>query len=184
MKLPPHFLLIPIIAALTSCAVPPVNLEGRKISRLDVVYEGRKTVDENRLRQFIESKPGASYSPALISEDIRRLFYTGLIDDVQIHAEPAGHDEVNLQFKVTTPRPLGSPLSFSGNHAFRDLILVKASGLKVLPESEADTLKAITRLEKFYHRRGYPHARITVRRTRDQGVTSHLCFEITEGPLR
>jgi outer membrane protein assembly factor BamA len=184
MKLPPHFLLIPIIAALTSCAVPPVNLEGRKISRLDVVYEGRKTVDENRLRQFIESKPGASYSPALISEDIRRLFYTGLIDDVQIHAEPAGHDEVNLQFKVTTRPPMGVPFDFSGNRAFSDLTLIKASELKALPESEADTSKAITRLERFYHRRGYPQTRVAVRRLREQGVTTDLCFEITEGPLR
>ncbi|WAC20135.1 hypothetical protein OVA24_01925 [Luteolibacter sp. SL250] len=184
MKLPPRFLLIPIIAALASCAAPPVNLEGRKISRLDVVYEGAKTVDESRLRQFIEAKSGAIYSANLVDEDIRRLFYTGLVDDVQIRAEPSGDDEVTLRFNVTTPPPLGSPLGFSGNHAFSDLMLIRASGLKGVPESETDTFKAITRLEKFYQRRGYHHVSVVVRRLREQGVTTDLCFEITEGPLQ
>jgi len=171
-------------AAGASCSSTSSDLEGRTIRRVEFEYVGETTVGEDRLRSYLRTAPGVVYSSSVIDEDIRRLFYTGWVDDVQILAAPAGDSEVNLQFKVTTPRPMGVPFGFSGNHAFRDLILIKASELKALPESEADTLKAITRLERFYHQQGYPQARVAVRRTRDQGVTSDLCFEITEGPLR
>ncbi len=181
MKLPPHFLLVPIITSLVSCAAPSVNLEGRKISRLDVVYEGEKTVDESRLRQFIEAKPGAIYSADLVDEDIRRLFCTGLIDDVSFVALPEENGGVVIRCTFKTRPLIGPRMIFNGNSTFSDMILAKATGLKGMPTTDADTATAIGNLEKFYHRNGYHKARISVRRFRHHGVTTGVCFEITEG---
>jgi len=105
MKFPPHLLLTPIITSIVSCAAPSVNLEGRIISRLDIVYEGEKTVDEKRLRQFIEAKPGSIYSPTLVDEDTRRLYHTGFIDDVSFTALPEDNGGVMIRCTVKT-RPL------------------------------------------------------------------------------
>lgn len=80
------------------------DFTGKTVSSIVFKYRGPKTVDEARLRNFMSIKVGSKYDPELLDNDIKRLYETGLVDDVRFLAEPVG-DKLKLIAEVVT-RPL------------------------------------------------------------------------------
>jgi outer membrane protein insertion porin family len=155
--------LLALSIALSSCAVKPPSpdFEGRRISSLSIHYQGKPTVEEKRLRECITSKAGSPYSDERLNQDLKALSESGLVDDVNLKAEPDGN-AVRIIATVRTRPPLGpDPPFILGNTVFSDQRLFKESKLKTDALTD-EQLAAVCRVvEKFYQSHGYQNARVS-----------------------
>ncbi|MCX6867807.1 MAG: outer membrane protein assembly factor BamA [Verrucomicrobia bacterium] len=176
------------LAALTTMAVLSLtgtlhaeDFEGKTISEVAIRYAGSKTVDEDRLRNLMTSKPGTPYHAETLDKDIKSLFESGLVDDVRFLAEPLG-EKVKLIAEVTTRPGLGG-VGFMGNTIFTDQKLAKESKMKPGGAlSDEQILTARRNIEKYYQGYGYPDVTVTHRlQATDRPGSSDLIFVINEG---
>jgi len=141
---------------------PDKALEGRRISRLEMRYMSVRTVDEDRLRNHISSKPGLEYSLGAIDSDVKSLYESGLVEDVRFIAKSDGN-LVCLIVEILTPRPCGPPFCI-GNTSFSDMQLSKKSGLTELRQVTIDSLEVASReIERFYVDHGYTEVVVSFR---------------------
>lgn len=147
-----------LLLMVVSCA-PAVSLEGKKITSVGMLVEGGKTVDEARLRNFMKTRPGMRYTPALLDEDLRSLYQSGLVEEAAFQAEPDGEA---VRVTATVKTRLGSgPLRFVGNENFSPVRLGGECGLRHDTPIHSKTLEQARRkLEAFYHRQGYQEAKV------------------------
>ena len=157
------------------------DFEGKKISSVDIRYNGTKTVDEARIRNLMSSKAGTVYSAEHLDADVKGLYESGLVEDVRFLAEPVG-DTVRLIADITS-RSEYAAIGFVGNTVFSDQKLAKESKLKsrgIL--SDEVILEARRNIEKYYQGYGYPDVTVKHRMqpTAQQGKAD-LIFVIDEG---
>lgn len=154
----------------------PGDIEGKRISEVQIRYVGDTTVDEARLRGLIGTQVGGSYSSERADTDIKDLYQSGYIDDVRVLAEPTD-DGMRVIYEVTTRPPMRRP-PFVGNTAFSDERLAKetklAVGQKITPDALAG---ARQNLEDYYHAHGYSRAKIELAWDGED-----FSFQIEEGP--
>jgi outer membrane protein insertion porin family len=175
-----------VLAALTvfgfsMTSVSAQDFEGKNVSSVDFRYEGDPTVDEARLRNFIQLSAGSPYRTDKIDNDIKELYGSGLVNDVRVLAEPVG-DNVRVIYSVTT-RPSFIAVGFVGNTAFKDTKLAKESKLKAGGAlSDEMIITARQNIEKLYTDSGYPDVTITHRfQDSETGQGADLIFVIDEG---
>ena len=157
------------------------DFEGKNVTAVDFRYEGDKTVDEARLRNFIQLSAGSPYRTDKIDNDIKELYGSGLVNDVRVLAEPVGSG-VRVIYSVTT-RPGFQAVGFVGNTAFKDTKLAKESKLKAGGAlSDEMVITARQNIEKLYTDAGYPDVTITHRfQDSETGQGADLIFIIDEG---
>lgn len=176
--------VLAVLAAwMTFHAAPAVgqDFEGVNVSAVDFRYEGPQTVDEARLRNFIQLSAGAPYRTDKIDTDIKALYESGLVDDVRVLAEPQG-ESVRVVYAVVT-RPAFVGVGFVGNSIFSDTKLARESKLKAGGAlSDEMILDARLNLERLYEEGGYPDVRISHRFQESlTGGGAELIFVIDEG---
>lgn len=183
--------------AVVSCALPPLDgstrFEGKRISKVTIVYQGRKWVDEERLRRLMTMKKGSVYSGHAADADIKSLYESGLVDDVVIRKIP-DYGKVRVQALITTsigiPGP-GPHVAIVGNSTFSDQRLFnegfkgKALG-RLFIRARVET--AGRRMEAYYHRMGFTGATVALDVQRSRMWPLHPAYEQTyhlqveEGP--
>lgn len=163
--LPPplgHLCLL-LLALLPACSnhSSHIPLEGRTIATLEIRQHGNTKLDEARLRTFIQSKEGTTYSPETINSDIKTLFESGLANDIAMDAQPSG-EKVKVIANIETREPSG-PSGFVGNTVFSNQQLARVTGLQCRPINPATLKIACDKVADHYHRHGYPEVRIETR---------------------
>jgi len=157
------------------------TFDQKKITSVKVRYRGAKTVNEARLRNFMAVAQGKTYSQTMLDEDIKTLYASGLVDDVQFFAEEAPGG-VKVIVELVT-RPLIRGLGFDGNSKFSDEKLAAETKVTVGQIlSDAEIIQARRNLEKYYQGYGYPNVTINHRlqATEREGYAD-LVFLIGEG---
>lgn len=157
------------------------DFEGSTVTAVDFRYEGEATVDEARLRNFIQLSAGSTYRTDTIDADIKALYESGLVDDVRVLAEPQG-ESVRVVYAVIT-RPAFVGVGFVGNESYSDTKLAKETDLKAGGAlSDQMILDARRKLESYYRESGYPDVSITHRfQPSVTGAGAELIFLIDEG---
>ncbi|MEM1083697.1 MAG: outer membrane protein assembly factor BamA [Verrucomicrobiota bacterium] len=157
------------------------DFEGKNVSAVDFRYDGPPTVDEARLRNFIQLSAGSPYRTDKVDNDIKSLYGSGLVDDVRVLAEPVG-ESIRVIYSVTT-RPGFVAVGFVGNNAFSDTKLAKESKLKPGGAlSDQMVITARQNLEQLYTDSGYPDVTISHRfQDSETGAGADLIFIIDEG---
>ncbi len=157
------------------------QFEGKKITNVEIRYRGAKTVDEGRLRNFMAARPGKPYKQSSLDEDIRTLYSSGLVDDVQFFAEDSSGG-VKVIAEVVT-RPLINGIGFVGNTKFKDRTLANQSKLDVGQIlSDSKIIQARKNIEKYYQGYGYPDVTVTHRlQATDREGYADLVFVVEEG---
>ncbi|MEM9079625.1 MAG: outer membrane protein assembly factor BamA [Verrucomicrobiota bacterium] len=151
-----------------------------KVQEVVIRYTGPKSVDETRLRSFIETRKGQTFSTDVVDEDVKRLYESGLVDDVQVLGEQVDGG-VKVIFEVTT-RGTFDTVGFVGNTRFSDEKLAKETKLsagEIL--SDAKILEARRNLSEYYRGFGYPDVRVTHRLQEEGDGVTALIFVIDEG---
>ena len=157
------------------------QFDGKKVSSVQIRYRGAKTVTEPRLRSHMAVAPGKPYSQSILDGDIKTLYASGLVDDVQIFAEDEAGG-VKVIAEVVT-RPLISGLGFDGNRTFSDGKLAKETGLGVGQVlSDTQIIKARRSIEALYEGFGYPDVSVTHRlQATNRAGYADLVFVVGEG---
>lgn len=174
-------LCVMVVVVWPSGAVAQDDFTGKTISSIVFKYRGPKTVDEERLRNFMSMKAGSKFDPELLDSDIKRLYETGLVDDVRFLAELDG-DQIRLIAEVVT-RPVLGGVGFVGNTIFSEKKLATVTKLKAGGTlSDVEILGARRNIEDHYRGFGYPDVLVTHRlqETERSGV-SDLVFVVDEG---
>lgn len=157
------------------------DFESRQITAVEIRYRGAKTVNEAKLRTHMAVSPGATYSQTVLDEDIKTLYASGLVDDVQFFAEDTDTG-VKVIAEVVT-RPLIRGLGFDGNTKFTDKKLAEETKVQVGQIlSDSEIMQARRNLIKYYEEYGYPAVIVNHRlqATEREGYAD-LVFLIGEG---
>jgi len=167
--------------AFAPSALKAQDFEGKTISEVVIRYNGARTVEEAKLRNFMSTAAGQPYRTEKLDSDIKSLFESGLVDDVRWLAEPVGNS-VKLIAEVTTRSQLVG-VGFVGNTVFTDKKLAAETKLKSGGAmSDAEILSAQRNLEKYYQGYGYPDVVISHRmQPTAQAGQADLIFVIEEG---
>lgn len=155
--------------------------DDKKITAVEIRYRGAKTVNEARLRTHMAVAPGKTYSQTMLDGDIRTLYESGLVDDVEFFAEDVAGG-VKVIAEVVT-RPLIRGVGFDGNAKFSDKKLAgetKVTVGQIL--SDAEIVKARQNIEKYYEGYGYPDVTVSHRlQSTGKDGYADLVFLIGEG---
>ncbi|MGJ8697621.1 MAG: outer membrane protein assembly factor BamA [Verrucomicrobiaceae bacterium] len=157
------------------------QFEGKTVKDVTIRYRGAKTVNEARLRTHMAVSPGKSYSQTMLDEDIRTLYSSGLVDDIQFYAESVAGG-VKVIAEVVT-RPLINGLGFDGNTTFSDRKLANETKLGVGQIlSDEQILEARRNIEKLYQGYGYPDVGVSHRlQATERPGYADLVFLVDEG---
>ncbi len=157
------------------------DFEGKKITSVSIRYNGPPTVDEARIRGFMDTRAGLRYSAARLDDDVRSLYESGLVDDIRFFAESVGGGvkviaEVKTRGKIVT-------IGFVGNTIFSDKKLASVTKLKAGGVmSDESILKARRNVQDHY--RGFGYADVTVShriQARAAAGTAELVLVVNEG---
>jgi len=157
-----------------------LSFSEKKVTEIDIRLKGPKSVTESRLRNFMSVKPGQVFSYEKLDSDVKRLYESGLVDDVRFFGEPSG-DGIKIVADVET-RPSLQAIDFQGNSAFsnkklRDTSEMTSGGAL----NDAQILKGKRNIEKLYGERGFPDAVVTYKIDKSANGYSNLVYLIDEG---
>ncbi|MFT7301866.1 MAG: outer membrane protein insertion porin family [Akkermansiaceae bacterium] len=157
------------------------QFDGKKVTTVEIRYRGAKTVNEARLRSHMAVAPGKKYSQTVLDGDVKTLYASGLVDDIQFFAEDVSGG-VKVIAEVVT-RPLISGLGFDGNSTFSDKKLANETKLGVGQVlSDTQIIKARKNIEKLYEGYGYPDVTVTHRlQATSRAGYADLVFLVGEG---
>ena len=179
----PAALLLGLIAVLFSltAAASAQNFDGKKITSVEIRYQGAKTVDETRLRNNMGVAAGQEYSAERLDDDVKSLYESGLVDDISFLAEEDGAG-VKIIADVDTRDQQGG-IGFLGNESFTDKKLANVSEMAASGAlSDAAIFEARQKIEDFYLGNGFPDATVDYRlQESERAGVSDLIFVIDEG---
>jgi outer membrane protein insertion porin family len=155
--------------------------DNKKVTAVEIRYRGAKTVNEARLRSHMAVAPGKEYSQTMLDGDIRTLYESGLVDDVEFFAEDVAGG-VKVVAELVT-RPLIRGVGFDGNVKFSDKALAGETEVTVGQIlSDAEIVKARRNIEKYYEGYGYPDVTVSHRlQSTTKAGYADLVFLIGEG---
>src|SRR5664279_6454480 len=130
-----------------------------KVVRIDIKHIGPPAASDELIRSNLRVKVGDVYLRAAVDDDVRNLYATGFLYNIQVDAEETTPGEIVLTYKVQgKPRLTG--LTFQGNTKFKDAKLLKKLSSKVgEPLDERKLFTDAQEIEKMYQKSGYPHTR-------------------------
>jgi len=166
-----------VCAAQAHAQTPPGS---RPIVIKDLVVEGNRRVQEAVILGRIQSRPGSTFSPSQLSEDVRSVFGLGFFDDVRTRVEDF-EGGVKLTFEVVE-RPFVRDVEFAGNRrvssdTLRDKVDVKL-GVVYNP---VEVQRAREKLKDYYEEEGYFEVQITPETEAFPGGDVKVVFAIVEG---
>lgn len=184
--LAPLFVLA-LLSAQTSLVNAQVSLDspaaaGKRIVRdVQVVFKGAATMDANRVKAQMATRVGEPYTDESVERDIRTLYATGSVENVDIQA-------VNLDGGVRVIVTLSGrggigEINFLGNGAFDNEKLRKDIEVKVGdPVDDAKLTAAQQKIRELYEKKGFSDVLVTydVTPSMKEGFSSVL-FKIEEG---
>jgi outer membrane protein insertion porin family len=137
--------------------------ERQVIERITIRYRGEETVDRERLLNFMGTKVGMVLSEDGIDDDVRRLYESGLVEDVRFLVEDLG-EGTELIVEVVTRPPMGPGLRIIGNTIFSETRLWEQSGIRTIEDINEGRLEtACRRMENYYRGFGYSGVRASFR---------------------
>jgi outer membrane protein insertion porin family len=152
----------------------------RPIVIRDLVIEGNRRVQEAVILGRIQSKPGSTFSPSQLSEDVRNVFGLGFFDDVRTRVDDF-EGGVKLTFEVVE-RPFVRDVEFAGNRrvssdTLRDKIDIKLGAVF----NPVEVQRAREKLKDFYEEEGYFEVQITPETESFPDGDVKAVFAIVEG---
>lgn len=186
-KILKSFIVLALLGAQASLVNAQVSLDspastGKRIVRdVQVIFKGAATLDANRVKAQMATRIGEPYTDESVERDIRTLYATGSVENVDIQA-------VNIDGGVRVVVTLSGrggigEINFLGNGAFDNDKLRKEIEVKVGdPVDDAKLTAAQQKIRELYEKKGFSDVLVTydVAPSSKDGFSSVL-FKIEEG---
>jgi len=155
---------------------------GRRIVRdVQVVFKGAATMDANRVKAQMATRVGEPYTDETVERDIRTLYATGSVENVDIQAVNVAGG-VRVVVTISGRGGIGE-ISFLGNAAFDNDKLREEIEVKVGdPVDDAKLTTAQQKIRELYEKKGFSDILVTydVTPSAKEGFSTVL-FKIEEG---
>jgi outer membrane protein insertion porin family len=181
LSLPTLSQLTPAHAQVTMDAATSSGTERKTVRQVDVVYKGAVTLDANRVRAQMATRVGEPYLDEVVERDLRNLYATGAVENVDIRAVNMGGG-VRVIVTISGRGAIGD-LYFSGNSIFDNGKLEKEIEIKVGdPVDEAKLTAAQQKIRELYEKKGYADVLVSYETgpSAREGYSS-VTFRISEG---
>ncbi len=144
----------------------------------DITVTGIRTADTETVTSALAFKPGEALTPAAVDRSIKKIFATGLFNDVRI-------DDNNSHVTVTVvEHPRIARLTFEGNTAVETKKLEPAIALKAgSPYTQAKAAADERALRDLYRKEGRHTATVNAVATPAADGRIDLAFRIAEGEI-
>jgi outer membrane protein insertion porin family len=147
---------------------------------ISIEFKGNQFLTAEKLYGTIKTRIDRSFDSAIIKEDVRRLYRTGLIRDVRLLTNTAASG-VHLTFEIFE-RPTINTVRFIGNRMFLDNKLTKQTDLRGGDALDIFAIEdAKRKIEELYHEKGHPKAHVTILEG-NKPDQRNVVFYIDEGP--
>lgn len=158
------------------------QLSAAKVARIEIQHVGPPSVSDALIRANIRVKPGDTYLPEAVNDDIRSLFATGLFYNVRVSSSNAP-DGIVLTY-IVQGNPRLTEIKFHGNKKFNEAKLRKTISAKVgEPFNERKLFTDDQEIQKLYQKKGYPRTEVKYTYTIDENAgRASATFEIKESP--
>lgn len=169
-----------LIAALV--VVAGVAVQATTVRRIVIISTTTQEVSKQMVRSNIKLREGAPFNRGRLSEDIKRLYATGQLYDIETKVTEVGDgQEVDVTFRLT-PNPRVEEVVFNGNDRLSDRKLRRKTEQKAGEILNEKTVAADLRaLYDLYTRKGYKAAVIRQNLERDPKSQSvNVVYEIEE----
>lgn len=172
-----------VALTLSVCLAGPAAAATHEGSRIVAVeVRGASAVANETVLAKVQTKPGAPYSEAAVSEDIRRLFALGYFTDVRADVEelPEG---LKLVF-VVLEKPSIAAVEFKGNRRIPKQKITELFGVRAGELYDPRKVKeGVDQVEAEYGRKGFSEAKIATDARQDAAANDVTIFVlIDEGP--
>jgi outer membrane protein insertion porin family len=168
--------------SLAQVALDAPAAAGRRIVReVQVVFKGAATISEARVRAQMSTRPGEPYTDESVERDIRNLYATGAVEDVDIRAVNVAGG-VRVVVTISGRGGIGE-ITFLGNAAFDNEKLRKEIEVKVGdPVDDAKLTEAQQKIRELYEKRGFNDVMVSydVTPSTKPGFSA-VVFKIEEG---
>ncbi len=147
-----------------------------------VIFKGAVSMDEARVKSQMATRVGQPYLDETVERDIRTLYGTGAIENLDIQGADAGGNGVNVTVVITGRGAIGD-IHFLGNTVF-DADRLRRD-IKPRVGDAVDEIKlsaAQTQIREMYEKKGYADVNVSYESTPSsrEGFTS-VTFKIDEG---
>ena len=151
-----------------------------KVAKINIKHIGPPAASDELIRSNLRVKAGDEYLRTAVDDDVRNLYATGFLYNIQVDAEetPAG---VVLTYKVQG-KPRLTAITFHGNTKYKDAKLLKKISSKVgEPLDERKLFTDSQEIQQMYQKSGYPHtvAKYVLNIDENAGIGT-AAFQITE----
>jgi len=154
------------------------QFDGKPVASIE--FKGNRFLTDQKLYSSIQTRINRSFDSAIIKEDVRRLYRTGLIRDVRLLTQTS-RQGLHLTFEVFE-RPTIGTVRYIGNRMFLDNKLTKQTNLHGGDALDIFTIEdAKRKIEELYHEKGFPKAHVTILEG-NKPNQRNVVFYIDEGP--
>jgi outer membrane protein insertion porin family len=155
------------------------DLQGT-LGRIEI--EGNRGVEEESIRAQIHASPGQPVDPALIQEDLQRIWALDLFEDISVELKQEGQDLV-LTYRVIE-KPVLDKVFYSGVDK-QDIVEVDGEldmrGGQFF--SAAKFHKRAKRVVDRYREKGHRAAKLDYRLNKRPNKRVDLCIRVKKGPV-
>jgi outer membrane protein insertion porin family len=149
---------------------------------VQVVFKGAVTMDESRVKSQMATRVGQPYLDETVERDIRSLYGTGAVENLDIQAQDMGGNGVRVMVIITGRGAIGE-IEFLGNTVFGTDTLKKEIKPRVGdPVDEIKLAAAQTAIHDKYEKKGYPDVIVSYETAPSarEGFTT-VTFKVDEG---
>jgi len=151
----------------------------------EIKVQGLKSLEEKTIRNYIDLKPGDELSLDIVDDDIKRLFASGLIDDVKVEKSPAPGEPGKVIITYTiTEKWMVRKVGFRGNKKISQEDIVK---LVNIPEhsifNPARISEAVEKIRKEYEGKGMFLTQVAPSVDEVKEGVVDIVFEVEEHPM-
>lgn len=155
---------------------------GYTVGDLNLKFVGAANVNEQVVRANMQVREGIELDDAMIDQDIRSLYRTGLFEFIEVKRDTRPNRVVNLVFELT-PKFRVLNVRYDGNVKVKSSRLDKE--IKTRANSALDERQVkedVTKIREYYQKSGYNQARVNyaIERNRETGFGT-VTFKIDEG---
>ncbi|MEC8024659.1 MAG: outer membrane protein assembly factor BamA [Myxococcota bacterium] len=168
-----------VLLLLLAIAVPPYASAQEAPTVVKIELDGLVRIPETSVRSKLRTRVGAALEPAVVSDDIKRLFGMRVFDDIRVAVKPT--DEGIIVRYIVTERPTLATIKIVGNDEIDDDDIGKVNDLRRFEIlDEVQIRRVVQKIRELYVEEGYYLADIQYKLVERPGNMVDLTFTIDE----
>jgi len=146
----------------------------------EIVITGNKRIEVDAIRRYIKTKPGDTYVPSRLSDDLKSIYSMGYFEDIRIESKDVPSGKViifHVQEKPTIRR-----IEFKGNIVFDSAEITEALNIKSGSILNIFAIQNnLIRIEDLYKGKNYHNVKVDFEIEELENNQGDLSFLIKEG---